>query len=67
MATFYEETGTLVDEWNVEDVQEQRPDLNHEQSCKVLEFISRKFDAEIGINWDVIDCAADYLFPQEQV
>jgi hypothetical protein len=67
MATFYEETGTLVDEWNVDDVQVHRPDLNHEQSCKVLEFISRKFDAEIGINWDVIDCAADYLFPQEQV
>ena len=66
MATFYEETGTLVDEWNVDDVQQQRPDLNNEQACEVLEFISRKFDAEIGINWDVIDCAADYLFPEEQ-
>ena len=50
MATFYEETGTLVDEWNVDDVQQQRPDLNHEQACDVLEFISRKFDANIGIS-----------------
>ena len=67
MATFYEETGTLVDEWNVDDVGVHRPDLTEDKACKVLEFISRKFDAEIGINWDVIDCAADYLFPQEQV
>lgn len=66
MATFYEETGTLVDEWNVDDVQQQRPDLNHEQACEVLEFISRKFDANIGINWDVIDGSAHYLFPQEK-
>jgi len=67
MATFYAETGTLVDEWNVEDVEEQRPDLSYEQSCAVLEFISRKFDAEIGINWEVINCAADYLFPKEEI
>tara|TARA_R110000796_G_scaffold186318_1_gene303216 strand:- start:986 stop:1189 length:204 start_codon:yes stop_codon:yes gene_type:complete len=67
MATFYEGTGTLVDEWNVDDVQQQRPDLNHEQACDVLEFISRKFDANIGINWDFIDWVAHDLFPQEQV
>ena len=64
MATFNEETGTIVDEWNVEDVQQQRPDLNHEQACDVLEYVSRKFDANIGINWDVIDCAADYLYSE---
>lgn len=67
MATFYAETGTLVDEWNVDDVQQQRPDLNHEQACDVLEYVSRKFDANIGINWDFIDWAAHDLFPQEQV
>ena len=65
MCYYDEKTETLQDPWCVDDVQAQRPDLNHEQSCKVLEFISRKFDASIGINWDVIDCAADYLFPQE--
>jgi hypothetical protein len=44
MATFYAETGTLVDEWNVDDVQQQRPDLNHEQACEVLALSSDKFD-----------------------
>jgi hypothetical protein len=67
MPTFYGETGTLVCEWNVEDVQEQRPDLNHEQACKVLDYISCKFLASILINYDVIDCAADYLFPEEEM
>jgi hypothetical protein len=67
MATFYEETGTLVDEWNVDDVQQQRPDLNHEQACEVLALIADNFDAHIGINWYVIDWAAHDLFTHEQV
>jgi len=67
MATFNEETGTLVDEWNVADVQQQRPDLNHEQACDVLAYISDNFDANIGINWDFIDWAAHDLFPQEEI
>ena len=62
MCFYDEKTQTLQDPWCVDDVQEQRPDLNHEQSCKVLEFISRKFDASIGINWDVIDCAPIICF-----
>ena len=66
MATFYEETGTIVDEWHVDDVLNQRPDLTEEQSCEVLAFIAKNFDANIGINWYVIDSAAEYLFPEEQ-
>ena len=64
MATFYEETGTIVDEWHVDDVFNQRPDLTEDQAIEVLAFIAKKFDANIGINWDVIDCAADYLYPE---
>ena len=67
MATFNEETGTLVDEWNVEDVQQQRPDLNHDQACEVLGHLADQFDANIGINWDFIDWAAHNLFPQEEI
>ena len=67
MAIFNEETGTLVVEWNVEDVQELRDDLSDEQACKVLDYISRKFLASILINYDVIDSAADYLFPEEEM
>ena len=36
MATYYAETGTLVVEWSVEDVQVQRPDLTLEQAANVL-------------------------------
>ena len=65
MATFYEETGTIVDEWHVDDVFNQRPDLTEDQAIEVLALIAHNFDANIGINWDVIDSAAHYLFPQE--
>lgn len=64
MATYYEERKIIVDEWHVDDVFNQRPDLTEEQACEVLSFIAHKFDANIGINWDVIDSAADYLFPE---
>jgi hypothetical protein len=64
MATFYEETGTIVDEWHVDDVFNQRPDLNHEQACEVLALIADNFDANIGINWYVIDSAAEYLYSE---
>jgi len=55
MATYYHETGTLVDEWNADDVLNQRPDLDGDQASEI----------NIGINWDVIDSAAEYLFPEE--
>ena len=56
----------LVDEWCVDDVLQQRPDLNWEQASDVLGFMAEKFDANIGINWDVIDSAAEYLYPEEK-
>jgi hypothetical protein len=64
MATFYEETGTLVDEWHVDDVFNQRPDLTEDRAIEVLALIAHNFDANIGINWDVIDSAAHYLYPE---
>jgi hypothetical protein len=48
MATYYPETGTLVDEWCVDDVLEQRPDLNWEQASDVLYTMAHHFDATIG-------------------
>ena len=66
MATFYEETGTIVDEWHVDDVFNQRPDLTEDQAIEVLAFIAKKFDANIGINWDVIDSASHYLYPENK-
>ena len=65
MCHYDEKTQTLQDPWCVDDVQQQRPDLNHEQAVEVLAFMAGKFDANIGINWDVIDSAAEYLYPEE--
>jgi hypothetical protein len=65
MATYYPKTGKLVDEWSVEDVQQQRPDLNWEQASNVLGSIASNYDSEIGINWAVIDCAAQIEYPEE--
>jgi hypothetical protein len=48
--------------WNIEDVQEIRPELNSEQAWDVLQAASRYHDATIGINWDVLRCHADMLF-----
>jgi hypothetical protein len=49
--------------WYVEDVQDVRPDLNDEQSYEVLLFAKAHHDANIGINWDVLECTAEFLYP----
>ncbi len=48
--------------WNIEDVQEVRPDLSEEQCWHVLQAADRYHDATIGINWDVLSCQAQILF-----
>jgi hypothetical protein len=49
--------------WHVEDIQWRRPDLTDSQCREVLSDLSRRHDAGIGINWDVIDCVADDNYP----
>ncbi len=49
--------------WCVEDVQSVRDDLTDEQCREVLRECHRRHDATLGINWDVISCIADCLFP----
>jgi hypothetical protein len=53
----------IDDRWYTSDVQEVRPDLSDDQAWAVLQEIKRTHDATIGINWDVINCTADNLFP----
>lgn len=65
MATIDYERKVLTDEWEVCDVQKNRPDLTDEQAFKVLCLLSKAYDANDGINWNIIDCAADHLFPEE--
>jgi len=65
MCFYDEKSKTLQDPWSVDDVFNQRPDLTEEQACEVLAVIAKNFDANIGINWYVIDSAAEHLFPEE--
>lgn len=52
--------------WHIEDVQAVRADLTDEQAMQVLERCINKHDAEIGINWLVIETIADDLFPEPE-
>ncbi len=50
--------------WNVEDVQSIRPDLDDDQSWKVLKRCREAHDCNHGITWDLIDMVASDLFPE---
>lgn len=52
--------------WCVEDIQAVRPDLSKEKACQVLKQMVHFHDATIGINWDVIECTADMMFPKKE-
>ncbi len=41
--------------WGIEDVQSQRESLTEEQCIEVLESLGNNHDANVGINWEVID------------
>ena len=55
----------LADDWHIEDVQSVRADLDDDQAHEVLEAVADNFDANVGINWDVLEFWADELFPEE--
>jgi hypothetical protein len=61
------ENGTwyLADDWHIDDVQSMRPDLNDDQCTHVLEVMADWFDANDGINWNVITMTAEQLYPQD--
>lgn len=52
--------------WHLEDVKSRRPDLSDDQCREVLTALEHRHDAEIGINWDVIDAIADDLFSEPE-
>jgi hypothetical protein len=55
----------IVDKWYTSDVQQMRDDLTDDQAWEVLTHVKRWHDASVGINWDVIESAADELFPRK--
>jgi hypothetical protein len=52
--------------WSIEDVLEVRPDLNSGKAMQVLKRAKDCHNAEIGINWEVLETVAHDLFPNEQ-
>ena len=55
----------ISDNWHIEDVQSVRADLDDDQASDVLEAVADNFDANTGINWDVLEFWANELFPED--
>jgi len=66
---YLDTTGRIAIFWGIDDVKSVRPDLTDDQCMQVLDRCEHEHDAGIGINWDVIQFHADFMFPltQQQV
>jgi hypothetical protein len=51
--------------WDTDDVLSVREDLSPIHAWHVLEHCRKCHDAEVGINWDVLEAAAECLFPED--
>ena len=58
--------GHIASLWCVDDVRILRPGLSDKQCWRVVDKCKWEEDAGIGINWHVIDDAADALFPPKR-
>ena len=47
--------------WHIEDVQQQDSTLTDDEARQILQLIKHKHDANIGVNWEVIDAWIDYF------
>jgi hypothetical protein len=72
MAHLVKENGKLIirDEWHEFDIQSVAEDnhdttLTPEQMLKVMELIIQSFDANIGIDWEVISSAIDQILEEK--
>ena len=63
----YNPSNSIAIIWCLDDVKQVRPDLNDEQCLDVLRYADRKHDASMGITYDTLEFAADYLYKQEKV
>ena len=53
--------------WSVEDVKQERPDLDDDQCWAVLLEVEERLDSSLGITWDSIRWAANDLFPNTAI
>jgi hypothetical protein len=52
--------------WSIEDVQQERPDLNDDQAWEVLQRAEHCHDCNYGITWDHLRMVAEDLFPEAE-
>lgn len=48
--------------WSIEDVQSIRPDLTEDQAWEVLQAVEHDHDANIGVNWNMLEWHSQWLF-----
>ena len=53
--------GVLISKWFTDDVFSLDHELTEEQAIEVFESVAKNFDAESGINWDVIQIHIDKI------
>jgi hypothetical protein len=51
----------LIESWHISDVQDVREDLTDDEARRVLKELKIGYDANIGINWEVIEIAIDNI------
>ena len=56
---------TIEISWHIDDVKQQRPDLNDQQALQVLLEMEHNHDANFGITWETIDVVAEDLYPEQ--
>ena len=68
MAHLVKENGKLIirDDWHEEDIQSVAEDdhdttLTPEQMQKVMELLVKSFDANVGIDWEIIGMAIEQI------
>lgn len=72
MARIVIENGETIlrDDWGIDDVQSVAEDmdieLTDEQAERVLHIASKTFDANIGINWEVIESCIDICLNEKK-
>lgn len=59
------EKNAITITWEIIDVKRVRPDLTDAQCREVLWHVKVYHDRERGINWQVLEEAADYIFGKE--
>lgn len=51
--------------WYVNDVLDQCNLLTEDEAMQVLRVCHDSHDANVGMNWEVIECAIEYLYPKK--